>query len=313
MNNKSKLEIWAIVAIIAGMLLLSTACGGGSGDSDNGNGNEDDPPLSIEMVLVPAGSFTMGSADGTDAHFIEQPSHTVTFSYSFYIGKYPVTQAQYKTVMGNNPSHFQGAYLLRRQGNGNNLPVETVTWFDAVEFCNRLSIEEGLTPVYEITVISTDGKNITDASVSANWSNNGYRLPTEAEWEYAAKGGDGSPGNYTYSGSNDPVAVAWYIPNRLYAGTHIVRTRAPNGLGIYDMSGNVWEWCWDLYGYYPSKSNENPVINEPSLVGEPSLSYRVFRGGCWAVHVNGVRSANRSLAAPVYRSDAMGFRLVRCP
>ena len=174
-----------------------------------------------KMIYVEGGTFQMGSTNGGSS---EQPIHTVTVS-SFLIGKYEVTQKEWQEVMGYNPSYSEG----------DNRPVEKVSWYDAVEFCNKLSEKEGLTPAY----------TINGFDVSCNWSANGYRLPTEAEWEYAAKGGKKSK-NYKYSGSDNIDDVAWYDANS-DGRSHDVGTKAPNELGIYDMSGNVWEMCWDSF------------------------------------------------------------------
>ena len=248
----------------------------------------------VEMVFVAGGSFEMGkNGDGSSGNVT--PVHTVTLT-GFYMGKYEVTQAQYQTVTGNNPSQFTG----------NDLPVEYVTWYDAVEFCNKLSEMEGYQPVYTISGRTpATGYPITSATVTANWGSNGYRLPTEAEWEYAARGGNGSPGNYIYSGSNNVDNVAWYGSNSGYT-THAVGTKAPNGLGIYDMSGNVWEWCWDRFGNYPAEAQNNPT-------GASSGSNRVLRGGSWHYVAQNVRSAYRytSGGTPSVRGDDRGFRLLR--
>jgi len=253
-----------------------------------------------EMVFVPGGSFEMGNPSGGESN--ERPVHTVTLT-GFYMGKYEVTQAQYQAVMGTNPSKFSGI----------NLPVEQVTWYDALVFCNKLSIMEGLTPAYRISG-STDpaawgtvptSSNATWNAVEVVGGSTGYRLPTEAQWEYAAKGGNGSPGNYTYSGSNTVGDVAWYSGNVSYgSGTKAVGTKAPNGLDLYDMSGNVVEWCWDWYGSYSSEAQTDPQ-------GASSGSNRVARGGSWGYPVGGVRSASRGRDAPILRSDGFGFRLVR--
>jgi len=261
------------------------------------------------MIFVPGGTFQMGDVK-KEGFYNERPIHTVTLS-GFYIGKYTVTQEQYQAVMKNNPSVFlsdpaPGEAQLKR-------PVESLNWYDVIVFCNKLSIAEGLNPAYSIsgntnpdvwgTVPTYNGDNIWDAVVIVSGSN-GYRLPTEAQWEYAAKGGDGSPENYTYSGSNNPDSVAWYNNYNYFLGTHEVGMKSPNGLGLYDMSGNVWEWCWDWLGDYSSETQIDPM-------GASSGTLRVLRGGGWGSGVEFVRSANRHEYSPGNRNEYLGFRLVR--
>ena len=262
----------------------------------------------IEMVYVPAGSFELCRNLGTGGGSDSTPVSTVTLS-GFYIGKYPVTQEQYQAVMGSNPSSFSsnpaaGEVQVRR-------PVERVNWYDAIVFCNRLSIMEGLSPAYRINgstnpndwgTVPTNSNTTWDAVEIVSGST-GYRLPTEAQWEYAAKGGNGSPGSYTYSGSDDPDEVAWYSGNS-NSMTHEVGLKQPNGLGLYDMSGNVWEWCWDWYDSYTGEDKEDPM-------GASSGSYRVVRGGDWYSSAEDVRSANRNSYNPNDRSNSLGFRLLR--
>ena len=199
-------------------------------------------PIIIEMVQIPGGSFEMGD------------SHTVTLS-SFYMGKYEVTQEQWIAVMGSNPSYFQDSPALGEVQNRR--PVERVSWYDTLVFCNKLSVLEGLNPAYCING-STDPavwgdvpnyNNSTWNAVEIVAGSNGYRLPTVEQWEYVAKGGNGSPENYTYSGSNSIDDVAWYVGNSDNK-THEVGKKAPNGLGLYDMIGNVLEWCWDSYDFF---------------------------------------------------------------
>jgi formylglycine-generating enzyme required for sulfatase activity len=168
-----------------------------------------------------------------------------------------------------------------------------VNWYEAVEYCNRLSLKEGLTPAY---------RGSGDAIV-CDFNATGYRLPTEAEWEYAAKGGNKNFLSYEYSGGNSVDRVAWYSENSGNS-THPVGTKQANDLGLYDMSGNVYEWCWDWYGSYSGGSQSNPV-------GASSGSDRVLRGGGWDDAVWFVRSAIRSLIPPSYRYANLGFRLVR--
>ena len=219
----------------------------------------------MEMVFVQGGTFTMGctSEQGKDCKKDEKPAHQVTVS-DFYIGKYEVTQAQWQVIMGSNPSRFQ---------KGDNYPVEKVSWNDVQEFIRKLNTQTG--------------KN--------------YRLPTEAEWEFAARGGNGSMG-YKYSGSNIAGDVAWYVDDSKLE-TNTVGTKSPNELGIYDMSGNVSEWCSDCYGYYNSNAQTNPQ-------GPSSRIDRVLRGGGWGNKARSVRTTYRIRSAPGNRSFSIGFRLV---
>jgi formylglycine-generating enzyme required for sulfatase activity len=222
----------------------------------------------------------MGSTSGDSD---EKPVHTVTVG-NFYMGKYEVTQKEWVAVMGGNPSNFKG----------DNLPVERVSWNEAVEYCNKLSLREGLTPAY---------RGAGD-SVTCNFTATGYRLPTEAEWEYAAKGGKhGDYLVYEYAGSNSVGAVGWYDGNS-GKQTHPVGTKTPNGLGLYDMSGNVWEWCWDWYGSYPGGARTNPA-------GPVSGSGRVLCGGSWGNSAVDLRSAVRGSGSPSNRNNNLDFRLVR--
>ena len=220
--------------------------------------------ISIDMVRVEAGTFTMGATPEMKKPYnYEKPPHSVTLTNDYYIGKYEVTQALWKAVMGNNPSYFKG----------DNLPVEKVSWDDCQEFISKLNRITGKT----------------------------FRLPTEAEWEYAARGGNKSRG-YQYSGSNNLSDVAWYFDNSRKK-THAVGTKQPNELGIYDMSGNVWEWCQDRYGEYNSSSLVNPT-------GANSGSDRVYRGGGWCFSARFCRSSFRLSATPAYRVIDLGLRLV---
>ncbi len=245
------------------------------------------------MVFVEGGVFEMGSNEFAWTW----PIHSVQIS-SFYIGKYEVTQAQWVAVMGDNPSEFIG----------DNLPVDKVSWYDAIEFCNALSIIEGFTPYYTIDSTVNDPNNLNHNDpikwlVTTNSDANGYRLPTEAEWEYAARGGNESEG-YVYSGGNYLESIAWYIGNS-GGTTHPVGTKQANELGIHDMTGNLWEWCWDWFeeGY-----NSGTQIN-PS--GPTSGTYKVERGGSWLSEPYESNSHFR------YRFDAngqyqdLGFRLAR--
>ena len=220
--------------------------------------------VSFDMVSVKGGIFTMGatSEQGSDAESYEKPTHQVTLS-DYMIGKTEVTQELWQAVMGSNPSFFSG----------NNLPVEKVSWNDCQEFIKKLNSLTGLQ----------------------------FRLPTEAEWEYAARGGNKSKG-YKYSGSNDIGSVAWYTSTTNHSGTKPVATKVPNELGLYDMSGNVWEWCSDRYGSYSNGLQTNPK-------GPTSGSRRVFRGGSWISRARGCRLSDRGYYFPDYRGNILGLRL----
>ncbi len=253
---------------------------------------------SITMVAVSGGSFQMGSL--TDVGYEdERPAHSVTLT-GFRIGKHEVTQAQYLSVTGASPSLFKGM----------DLPVEQVTWYDTVEFCNNLSMVDGFLPVYTITArIPASGYPISSATVTQDMTKNGYRLPTEAEWEYAARGGDGSPNNYIYSGSNNINAVGWWgygIGGNSGLGTNVVGTKAENGLGLYDMTGNVWEFCQDLHGSYREGSVSDPM-------GASSGTDRIFRGGAWDNIADFSRSTYRTYYLPNCGFSSVGFRVVRRP
>ena len=214
------------------------------------------------MVYVEGGTFTMGAtSEQKKPDDDEKPTHRVSLS-SFYIGKYEVTQALWKAVMGSNPSSYKG----------DNLPVENVSWNDCQTFLRKLN--------------AMTGKN--------------FRLPTEAEWEYAARGGNLSRG-YQYSGSKKIDDVAWYR-NNSGSKTHNVGTKAPNELGIYDMSGNVWEWCQDWYGDYHGYSQTNPT-------GPSCGANRVYRGGSWGSGAWLCRVAFRDNYTPGSRGNGLGLRL----
>jgi formylglycine-generating enzyme required for sulfatase activity len=256
------------------------------------------PELKENMVLVEGGTFTMGgtSEQGSGAGSDEKPAHEVTVS-SFYMAKYEITQEQWESVIGSNPSDFKGAKR----------PVENVSWYDVVEFCNKLSEKEGLTPCYTINKQNKDPNNEDKYdekkwTVTCNFKANGYRLPTEAEWEYAARGGNKSKG-YKYSGSDNIDEVGWYEGNS-NSQTHEVGTKLPNELGLYDMSGNVMEWCWDWYGDYNSGSQTNPT-------GPSVGSYRGLRGGSWFDNSEYCRVANRFNLNPFLWDFDSGFRLLR--
>ena len=220
--------------------------------------------VSFQMAKVVAGTFTMGATSEQQyPDSDEKPIHQVTLTNNYYIGKTEVTQALWKAVMGSNPSYFKG----------DNKPVEEVSWNDCQEFISRLN--------------AATGKN--------------FRLPTEAEWEFAARGGNNSR-HFQYSGSNNLFDVAWYTDNSSNT-THDVASKQPNELGIYDMSGNVWEWCSDWYGSYSSNHQYDPA-------GPTSVYRRVNRGGSYYYGgARGCRSSNRYSSRHDDRLDVLGLRL----
>ena len=239
-----------------------------------------------EAILIPSGSFSMGcTSKDRDCFDIEHPIHQVTLHKPFYMMTTEVTQGLYRKVMGKNPSGFSTCGL--------DCPVEKVSWYDAVRMANKLSEQEGLTPCYQIE---------SGEEPVVSWTNkscNGWRLPTEAEWEFAARGGD----SYTYAGSNNLDEVAWFAENSGFA-THPVRMKKSNGYGLYDMSGNVWEWVWDWKGSYTLASAESPV-------GPESGSVRIVRGGSWKYIARYLRTSGRYYYPPLYSYFNLGFRLCR--
>ena len=231
--------------------------------------------VSFNMVKVAGGTFTMGATEeqGNDALNDEKPAHEVTLS-SYMIGETEVTQELWEAVMGKSLSQIASENGKETYGVGANYPMYYISWNDCQEFITKLN--------------NLTGKN--------------FRLPTEAEWEYAARGGNKSQG-YKYSGSNTIDDVAWYDTNS--AGTtHPVASKAPNELGLYDMSGSVLEWCSDWYSstYYSSSSQNNPT-------GPASGSYRVFRGGSWDYHAGYCRVSFRDYSSPTKRFTFLGLRL----
>ena len=300
-----------------------------------------------EFVFVKGGTVT-GAAYTNNYKGVFIEGRTVTLS-DFYMGKYEVTQEEYASVMAgqkvtvngteyaleSNPSYCtedSTDYTLFNGDIQEKRPVEGVTWYDAVWYCNALSEKEGLTKAYNIEVTTVNSSNhITAATVTLNKNANGYRLPTEAEWEYAARGGDPTKAdwNYVFSGADTAEGVSyssaknagldsvgWYWYNSINGttgdtqpssgkqgyGTHQVGKKAPNRLGLYDMSGNVWEWCYDWSG---------TITTTTPADGATSGSYRVGRGGSWSSDAYGASVSFRYGNGPSNRYDYLGFRVVR--
>jgi formylglycine-generating enzyme required for sulfatase activity len=253
----------------------------------------------IKLKRIPAGAFLMGSPeDDGEADDDEKPQHRVEIRKPFYLGVYEINQAQYQAVTGENPSWFSpnggGKDKIAGRSTGEH-PVENVSWLDAVKFCNKLSEMEGLKPFYEI-----HGEKVQ----VSDWTGPGYRLPKEAEWEYACRANAPTPQRYTFGDNPGSLGkFAWYSENSGSA-THPVGEKDPNGFGLFDMHGNVWEWCWDSYSasYYKGSTPDDPS-------GPTEATVRVIRGGGWRRDPRGCRSAIRSGRAPAYLGNSLGFRL----
>ena len=241
-------------------------------------------PLTHRLCKVPKGSFMMGSPTTEAGRGTDEVQHMVTLTTDFWMADSEVTQRQYRSLIGTSPSSFKG----------DDLPVEHVSWFDAVAYCNSLSVKEKLTPCYQIngtTVEWVDGLKCT-----------GYRLPTEAEWEYAAN--PATPPRTIYAGADTADGVAWHSGNAANT-TQAVKGKTANGRGLYDLSGNLLEWVWDWYqGSYEALPRTDPI-------GPLTGTSRVFRGGAWLFAASYARVAQRNSFSPLLRNDNVGFRIVR--
>jgi sulfatase modifying factor 1 len=274
-----------IVLLLSVVLILSQGCKRKAPNDMQKNSaeaaNEIKAESGIEMVRIPAGRFTMGDKSEVDA----QP-HEV-FVSSFYIDKYLVTQQQYKKVMGENPSRWQA----------DKNPVEQVRWSDAVKYCNARSLKEGLLPCYDLQ------------TWQCNFDANGYRLPTEAEWEYACRAGTATM--YFFGNDSSKLTDYAWLDENSGGKPHPVGQKPPNPWGLYDMCGNVWEWCNDFYkvDYYQQSPEENPR-------GPDAGETKVVRGGAWKFSADSCSSGYRYNEAPGYSDvcfgyDIYGFRCVR--
>jgi len=276
-----------------------------------GSGDRMELESGVARVWIPAGTFTMGSpedeADNRREH--EGPQRQVTISQGFWMGVYQITQEQWTRVMGSNPSHFQDNPVAgETQGRR---PVERVNWYDALVFANRLSIMDGLSPAYRLfgSTNPDDWGPVPTPENNAFWDvveivpgSNGWRLPTEAQWEYAARAGTTT----AFSNGNNAAAfgnIAWFGGNS-GGMTREVGLKQPNSWGLHDIHGNVWEWVWDWFGTYPAQAQTDPA-------GASSGSFRVLRGGGWYNWEQSARSAFRNFANPLFRYHNLGVRLVR--
>ncbi len=230
--------------------------------------------IGVKLVLIPKGTFMMGSPESEQGRNENETQHEVTISKDYYLGVYEVTQAQYEKVMGKNPSHFQGAKV----GNENaDLPVEMVSWDEAVKFCKKLS---------DLPEEKKAGRE--------------YRLPTEAEWEYACRAG--SKTAYSFDDEEGLLPEYGWFNRNSSRRTHTVGLLEPNAWGLYDMHGNVWEWCSDRHGEYPKGAVSDPT-------GPKEGSFRVYRGGSWFIDAADCQSAYRNGGDPSLRFRYVGFRL----
>ena len=275
---------WGGVLVACALSLLLVSCGGGGG------GGSDDEDV--------VGSVSGGSvSNGITGSKVFIDGRTVTI-WATWCCDHEVTQAEYQSVMGSNPSYFSGT----------NKPVEMVSWFDAITYCNKRSLAENLTPCYTVSgvdfsgnvTVPTAGNDATWNAAECDFTANGYRLPTEAEWEYFARGGNiTNSGQTDYSGSDIIGNVAWYTENSS-STTHEVKTKSKNSLNLYDMSGNVGELCWDRY----SRISASTPSSGPS-----SGSGHVFRGGGWSSVASSCSVTSRGSCGGL--NNTTGFRVVR--
>ncbi|MCL2044403.1 MAG: formylglycine-generating enzyme family protein [Treponema sp.] len=309
---KNLLKFFGIIVVMAVIIFSFGSCSTVSNDWRA----QSPETIGIEMVWIPAGTFIMGSPateKGRDRYRSdEDPQREVTLS-GFYMGVYQVTQEQYQAVMGTNPSHFHGG-RGREPSEGEiqeRRPVENIRWFETLIFANRLSIIEGLSPAYRIynsTNPDDWGKTPSVHGVEIVAGSSGYRLPTEAQWEYACRAGTTTAFNNGIDDWEDKVGldpIGWFWFNSR-SRTHEVGKKAPNAWGLNDMHGNVWEWCWDRHRGYPSESQTDPT-------GPSDGAFRVTRGGGYDSDQH-ARSANRVASSPTKKdrySKYQGFRLVR--
>ncbi len=252
-----------------------------------------------DLILVEKGAFMMGDIWGVGASD-EKPTHKVIFDYDFYIGKYEVTLSEYSLFLeakGQTRASETVAPEMKE------LPVTNVTWWDAIAYCNWLSEMEGLAVAYRLLgepeegqLLDSEGKITTDVANVV-----GYRLPTEAEWEFAARGGILSRG-FIYSGSDDPDQVAWH-PSNSGGEAQDVGKKVPNELGIFDMSGNVWEWCSDWHALYSDSERINPYVSSGTL--------KPIRGASFGDEVTCSRVSYRGYVYPDNANDFFGFRVCR--
>jgi formylglycine-generating enzyme required for sulfatase activity len=296
----------------------------------------------LELTLIPAGTFRMGgdqtpdeivqvyAANGVETnreyYADEQPQHTVRITQPFYLGTYEVTQAEWQAVMGSNPSHFASTGDGEDKVAGldtSRFPVEEVSWYGAIEFCNKLSQRDGLSPYYTLTSVERNengtirSATVAVASDGRQPAGSGYRLPTEAEWEYACRAGTSTPFHFGNSANGTQSNICGINPyGTAIKGSFLARTtsvgeHAANAFGLYDMHGNVMEWCFDWYDENAYKSRSG-TTSDPAITSSKE-DLRVMRGGSWLQNSIDTRSAMRAGGEPNYRPRICGFRVARTP
>ena len=309
-----KAKWFATVLVVASIILCAIGCANPSGGTGSGNGGTIVNLKVPEGFVLVKGTTITGTESWTPESKVFVSGRQLTIP-DLIVSDHEVTRGEYKALMGSDPST---ASAYDKDGNeltGDavlNNPVNYISWYDALVYCNKLSKKENLTPCYTINgstdpdkwgTVPTSRDNTWDAA-TCNFEANGYRLPTEAEWEWLARGGE----EYTYAGSDSVDDVAWYTSNTNDTGTREVKTKAPNGYGLYDMSGNVWELCYDWYG---------SISDSSAADGASSGSVRVYRGGSWYSFASLASVSSRGTGCesrcdlPCYRSSGLGFRVVR--
>ena len=263
----------------------------------------DEPAAPSGFVLIHPGTFLMGSPSDEPGRFDDETLHRVVLTKAFYLCDHLVMQAEWEGVMGWDDSQFHG---------GPERPVENVTWFDCVSYCNRKSEQETLEPAYRITDVEMEGRHISSATVTWDANANGYRLPSEAEWEYACRAGattafySGPISRHAVQGCEEDSVldmIGWYCANS-GGRTHDVNGKPPNAWGLYDMAGNVQQWCWDRFSIIESAPATDPT-------GPAAGNLRLWRGGGWDYNPRHCRSADRGRDEPWGHYPDVGLRLCR--